>query len=73
MPSENISFNKVKNLNNKLFLLQYTNYKQKSYGALSQKLHCRRHILFHRQTRRPKIAPFGHCRPTIRIIPYSGG
>lgn len=80
----------------------------KSYGALSQKLHCRRHILFHRQTRRPEIAPacrtyrlrglpiwmcknniplkpspyaccrtiftpFGRCRPTMRIIPYSGG
>lgn len=60
MPSENISFNK----NNKLFILQHTNYKQKSYGALSQKLHCRRHILFHRQTRRPKIA--SACR-TYRL------
>ena len=46
MSSENISFNKVKTLNNKPFLLQHPNHKQKSYGALSQKLHCRRHILF---------------------------
>ena len=53
-----------KTLNNKLFLLQHPNHKQKSYGALSQKLHCRRHILFHRQTRRPKIAPA--CR-TYRL------
>lgn len=108
MSSENISSNKVKTLNNKLFLLQHPNHKQKSYGALSQKLHCRRHILFHCQTRRPEIAPacrtyrlrgrliwmcknniplkpspyaccqttftpFGRCRPTMRIIPYSGG
>ena len=64
MPSENISFNKVKTLNNKSFLLQHPNHKQKSYGTLSQKLHCRRHILFHRQTRRPKIAPA--CR-TYRL------
>lgn len=56
MSSENISFNKVKTLNNKPFLLQRSNQKRKSYGALSQKLHCRRHILFHRQTRQPKIA-----------------
>ena len=48
---------KLKPKNNKPFLLQHPNHKQKSYGALSQKLHCRRHILFHRQTRRPKIAP----------------
>ncbi|WP_283120988.1 REP-associated tyrosine transposase [Neisseria subflava] len=39
MSSENVSFNKVKTLNNKLFLLQHPNHKQKSYGALSQKLH----------------------------------
>ena len=65
MSSENISFNKVKTLNNKPFLLQHPNHKQKSYGALSQKLHCRRHILFHRQTRRSKIAPA--CR-TYRLI-----
>ena len=65
MSSENISFNKVKTLNNKSFLLQHPNHKQKSYGALSQKLHCRRHILFHRQTRRPEIAPA--CR-TYRLI-----
>ena len=50
MPSENISFNKVKTLKNTPFLLQHPNHKQKSYGALSQKLHCRRHILFHRGT-----------------------
>ena len=65
MPSENISSNKVKTLNNKPFLLQHPNHKQKSYGALSQKLHCRRHILFHRQTRQPEIAPA--CR-TYRLI-----
>ena len=53
-----------KTLNNKPFLLQHPNHKQKSYGALSQKLHCRRHILFHRQTRQPKIAPA--CR-TYRL------
>ena len=41
------------------------NQKQKSYGALSQKLHCQRHVLFHRQTRRPEIAPA--CR-TYRLI-----
>ena len=64
MPSENISFNKVKTLNNKPFLLQRSNQKQKSYGALSQKLHCRRHILFYRQTRQPEIAPA--CR-TYRL------
>ena len=64
MPSENISSNKVKTLNNKPSLLQRSNQKQKSYGALSQKLHCRWHILFHRQTRRPKIAPA--CR-TYRL------
>ena len=65
MSSENINFNKVKTLSNKPFLLQHPNHKQKSYGALSQKLHCRRHILFHRQTRRPEIAPA--CR-TYRLI-----
>ena len=65
MSSENVSSNKVKTLNNKPFLLQHPNHKQKSYGALSQKLHCRRHILFHRQTRRSKIAPA--CR-TYRLI-----
>ena len=65
MSSESVSSNKVKTLNNKPFLLQHPNHKQKSYGALSQKLHCRRHILFHRQTRRPKIAPA--CR-TYRLI-----
>ena len=64
MSSENINFNKVKTLSNKPFLLQHPNHKQKSYGALSQKLHCRRHILFHRQTRRPKITPA--CR-TYRL------
>ena len=53
-----------KTLKNKLFLLQHPSHKQKSYGALSQKLHCRWHILFHRQTRRPKIAP--DCR-TYRL------
>ena len=58
------TFNFVKTLNNKPFLLHHSNQKQKSYGALSQKLHCRRHILFHRQTRRPKIAPA--CR-TYRL------
>lgn len=64
MSSENLNFNKVKTLNNKPFFLQHPNHKQKSYGALSQKLHCRRHILFHCQTRRPKIAPA--CR-TYRL------
>ena len=49
--------NFVKTLNNKPFLLHHSNQKQKSYGALSQKLHCRRHILFYRQTRQPEIAP----------------
>ena len=58
------TFNFVKTLNNKPFLLQHPNHKQKSYGALSQKLHCRRHILFHRQTRRSKIPPA--CR-TYRL------
>ena len=68
MSSENISFDKVKTLKNKPFLLQHSNHKQKSYGALSQKLHCRRHILFHRQTRRPKIAPA--CRTyRLRVRP----
>ena len=46
MSSESVRSNKVKILNNKPFLLQHPNHKQKSYGALSQKLHCRRHILF---------------------------
>lgn len=55
---------KLKPKNNKPFLLQHPNHKQKSYVALSQKLHCRRHILFHRQTRRSKIAPA--CR-TYRL------
>ena len=67
MSSENINFNKVKTLKNKPFLLQHPNHKQKSYGALSQKLHCRRHILFHCQTRQPEIAPA--CR-TYRLITY---
>ena len=61
---KNVNFNKVKTLNNKPFLLQPPNHKQKSYGALSQKLHCRRHILFHCQTRQPEIAPA--CR-TYRL------
>ena len=65
MSFESVSSNKVKTLNNKLFLLQHPNHKQKSYGALSQKLHCRWHVLFHRQTRRPEIAPA--CR-TYRLI-----
>ena len=64
MSSESVNFNKVEILNNKPFLLQHPNHKQKSYGALSQKLHCRRHILFYRQTRRPEIAPA--CR-TYRL------
>ena len=68
MSSENVSFDKVKTLKNKPFLLQHPNHKQKSYGALSQKLHCRRHILFHRQTRRPEIAPA--CRK-YRLIACS--
>lgn len=68
MSSENISFNEVKTLNNKPFLLQRSNHKQKSYGALLQKLHCQRHILFHRQTRRSKIAPA--CRTyRLRVRP----
>ena len=68
MSSESISFNKVKTLNNKPFPSQHPNHKQKSYGALSQKLHCQRHILFHRQTRRLKIAPA--CRK-YRLIACS--
>ncbi|MEZ7692980.1 hypothetical protein [Neisseria sp. 27098_8_139] len=36
MSSENVSSNKVKTLNNKPFLLQHPNHKQKSYGTLSQ-------------------------------------
>ncbi len=46
MSSESVSFNKAQTSNNKPLLLQHPNHKQKSYGALSQKLHCRRHILF---------------------------
>ena len=46
MSSENVNFNKVKTLNNKPFLLQHPNHKQKSYGVLSQKLHCRRPFFF---------------------------
>lgn len=65
LPFQLLTFNFVKALKNKPFLLQHPNHKQKSYGALSQKLHCRRHILFHRQTRRSKIAPA--CR-TYRLI-----
>ena len=68
MSSESVRSNKVKTLNNKPFLLQPPNHKQKSYGALSQKLHCRRHVLFHRQTRQPKIAPA--CRTyRLRVRP----
>ena len=69
MSSESVSFNEVENLDNKPFVLQRSNHKQKSYGALSQKLHCRRHILFYRQTRRHKIAPA--CRTywlRVRLI-----
>ena len=36
MSSESVSSNKVKTLNNKPFLLQHPNHKQKSYGTLSQ-------------------------------------
>ena len=69
MSFESVSSNKVKTLNNKLFLLQHPNHKQKSYGALSQKLHCRRHILFHRQTRRLEIAPACQTyRLRVRLI-----
>ena len=64
MSSVNIGFNKAKTLNNKPFLLQHPNHKQKSYGALSQKPYCRRHILFHCKTLRPEIAPA--CR-TYRL------
>ena len=63
--SESVKFKKVKTLNNKPFPSQHPNHKQKSYGALSQKLHCQRHILFHHQTRRSKIEPA--CR-TYRLI-----
>ena len=55
MSSESVSSNKVKTLNNKPFLLQHPSHKQKSYGALSQKLHCRRHILFTVKLADPKL------------------
>lgn len=107
MSSENISSNKVKTLNNKLFLLQHPNHKQNpmaryrrnfiaggTFFSLSNPPTRNRTCLSDISTSRAAymdvqnniplkpspyaccqttFTPFGRCRPTMRIIPYSGG